>query len=193
MKLFLLLLILLGCDGIRPVAVFGPLGIVEKKDGSEFDTEHDRRIDDLEARQDKLEEIVEMQGQAINLLNQQFSDIEDANGIIQSTLNQILNDIVTLQLELSNLDIDLDNSISNLQSQLDILEQASEKNIVELIDPCGDGPGFDEILLKLGDGTYIAYFQSGNKRHLAVLSPGNYRTTDQQRCNFTITSNGDIL
>jgi len=63
---------------------------------------------------------------------------------------------------------------------------------IELIDPCGDGPGFDEVLLRLTDGRLVAYFEQGGNRFLSVISDGNYRTTDAQGCYFSV-SGGNVL
>lgn len=68
----------------------------------------------------------------------------------------------------------------------------SPYNIVGVIDPCGDGPGFDEILLQMQNGQLVAYFETGGNRFLSLLSNGNYRTTDQQSCNFSVL-NGAVL
>jgi len=57
--------------------------------------------------------------------------------------------------------------------------------IVELIDPCGNGPGFDEVLFRLSSGALVAWYKNLG---LAVLTPGTYRTTDKQRCTFTVHS-----
>jgi len=65
--------------------------------------------------------------------------------------------------------------------------------ILEIIDPCGDNPGqFDEVLFRLSSGEVVAYFEQGSKRFLTVLNPGNYRTTDTQNCNFTITEDMQV-
>ena len=65
--------------------------------------------------------------------------------------------------------------------------------IEELIDPCGDYPGYaDEIIIKTYSGALIAYFEDGGKRFLASLAPGNYKTTDKQKCNFTVTTGFEI-
>lgn len=61
-------------------------------------------------------------------------------------------------------------------------------SVVELINPCGDGPGFDEVLLRLANGSIIAHYADGNKQFLATIGPGNYVTTDGQSCHFTIDS-----
>lgn len=63
---------------------------------------------------------------------------------------------------------------------------------VETIDPCGDGPGFDEVILRTSDGQLIAYFEDGGKRFLTELVPGRYLTTDRQRCAFEVTEEGEI-
>lgn len=63
--------------------------------------------------------------------------------------------------------------------------------ILETIDPCGNGTGFDEILIKTNIG-YISYFEEGNKRFLAKLDIGSYRTTDQQACRFSVNVDGSI-
>lgn len=66
--------------------------------------------------------------------------------------------------------------------------------ITEVIDPCGDDPGkFDEVILKLYDNSYVAYFEDGGKRFLSVLEHGkSYQTTDSQNCKFKITVSGEF-
>lgn len=65
--------------------------------------------------------------------------------------------------------------------------------ITELIDPCGDNPNqFDEIILKLHDGSFVAYFENGSNRFLSTIGNGNYQTTDAQSCQFSITNNNEI-
>lgn len=62
--------------------------------------------------------------------------------------------------------------------------------VTELIDPCGDQAGFDEVLLRLANGTLIAYYSSGNGNNrvefLATIGPGNYQTTDSHHCQFMV-------
>jgi hypothetical protein len=58
-----------------------------------------------------------------------------------------------------------------------------------MIDPCGDGPGFDEVILRLGNGGLMAHFAGGgNLQFLTVLPDGNYITSDNQACYFTVAS-----
>lgn len=71
--------------------------------------------------------------------------------------------------------------------------EVSPYSIVEIIDPCGDNPGeFDEVLLRLYDGTLIAYFESGSDRFLSEIDQGNYRTTDEQECRFSVNSELEV-
>lgn len=65
--------------------------------------------------------------------------------------------------------------------------------VTELINPCGDGPGHDEVLLRLANGQIIAHYAGGgNLQFLAVLSPGSYVTTDSPACAFTLHANGTV-
>lgn len=89
-----------------------------------------------------------------------------------------------------NLDA-LQQLIADNQARISVLENAQD--IVEIIDPCGDKPGhFDEVVLKLENGTFLAYFESGSKRFLTILRNGYFRTTDVQRCSFRIL-NGQLI
>jgi hypothetical protein len=63
--------------------------------------------------------------------------------------------------------------------------------VLETIDPCGNGTGFDEVIIKTSSG-FIAYFEDGSKRFLAKLDVGSYRTTDQQACRFSVNVDGSI-
>ena len=62
--------------------------------------------------------------------------------------------------------------------------------IVNVINPCGDGQGHDEIILELSDGTFMAWYKNLG---LSLLEENKtYRTTDAQQCRFKIT-NGQVL
>lgn len=63
--------------------------------------------------------------------------------------------------------------------------------IVEIIDPCGQQHpnGYDEVILKLGNGKYLASFSdnaNGLNTRFGVLKPGSYVTTDGTNCHFII-------
>lgn len=74
-------------------------------------------------------------------------------------------------------------------------EPASEGdyNIVGIVDLCGDGPGFDEVLLRLSNGMLLAHFSSGSLQFLSSIGPGSYVTTDGQACYFTVTSDLEVV
>lgn len=67
---------------------------------------------------------------------------------------------------------------------------------IVILDPCGDAPGiYDEVILKLPDGTLLASFSdnaSGLNTRLSQLVPGSYVTSDNSLCYFTVHSNGTV-
>jgi hypothetical protein len=61
--------------------------------------------------------------------------------------------------------------------------------ITKIIDPCGkQGSGFNEVLLKLANDNIMAHFSSGANQFFALLTPGNYVTTDGTNCNFNVSN-----
>ncbi len=126
------------------------------------DDEQDSRIHELEKR-------VTAMGNAYAALSAQVQGLaedETANSVeiaqLQSSANLALAQLATLQQNV---------------------------HVTAIIDPCGDGPGFDEVILKTSAG-YMAYFESGSNRFLALIPAGSYRTTDASACPFTISTNG---
>jgi len=85
-----------------------------------------------------------------------------------------------------------DSSVEVLQSlivanQVRLAGLESNKSVSKIIDPCGDFPNnYDEVILQLSSGEFIAYFESRGKRFLSIIEDGNFTTTDRQRCRFTI-------
>lgn len=114
-------------------------------------------------------------------------------------------EIARLQNEIANLQIAIQEYISimdqadvNLQDSIDALtvrvaELETQLGVIEIIELCDDGPGYDEILLRLSDNTILAYFEIGSKRFLTRLIPGTYITTDGTNCLFTITDNYEVV
>lgn len=85
----------------------------------------------------------------------------------------------------------LEDTTADLQVQ--ITEEVLKTKVISFIDPCDDKPGaFDEVLLRAENGQLVAYFEQGGNRFLSILSPGNYRTTDSQACNFTVDANNQV-
>jgi len=167
MKLVLIIasLALIGCGDL-------------KKEIRRLQTERDQatsRINDLQAQIDALELSVSNNISARSALNIAVAAL-DANN--QTQINTLNAQISALQSQV------------NLQVQYIAVLQGYT-HIYAIINPCGDNPGFDEILLKTSQGL-LAYFEQGSNRFLSVLPDGNYQTTDQHRCKFSVF-NGEYV
>jgi hypothetical protein len=68
----------------------------------------------------------------------------------------------------------------------------SAYNIVQVYDPCGTDPGYNEVLLHLSNGSWLAHFTAGTAEYLTLLPAGNYQTADATGCRFTVDSAGAI-
>lgn len=116
-----------------------------------------------------------------------------------SEMQASLNELVTNMALLSQNETQNSTAISNLQTQTNLLlvqmaQISTGLRITELLDPCGDGAGYDEVLVRLSDGRLLAYFETGGNRFLAVLTNNAYyRTTDAQLCNFYVTVSGNVV
>jgi hypothetical protein len=61
--------------------------------------------------------------------------------------------------------------------------------IVDIVDPCGDGQGPDEVIMVMADGSFIAWYKNLG---FSVLEENKaYVTTDKQKCKFSV-SNGEV-
>lgn len=122
----------------------------------------------------------------IQMLEQMLIQNQGDMSLIMTTLND-------MRLEQESLSERIDYEQARITSmQLDLYNLMSQDGIVEFYDPCGDKSGkYDEILMKTRSGKWIAYFEETGKseRFLTILSPGgSYRTTDNQKCEFSIDS-----
>lgn len=64
---------------------------------------------------------------------------------------------------------------------------------VDAIQPCGAGPGYREVLLRLSNGQVLASLSNnaqGDMTRLAFLPDGMYMTTDSMSCRFSLSSSG---
>lgn len=136
------------------------------------DAEQDARLSELERRLNELQISFNSNVATINALSSLVSvldaaDYQDQIDAINAQISALQGQTVVIQTQVTTLSV--------------------QENIVEFIDPCGDGPGFDEVILKTSSGKFVAYFENGGDRFLTVITNGSYRTTDAQRCNFTVS------
>lgn len=136
----------------------------------------------------------ELTKKALGLKDDNDSELEDRVSALEQEVSQINTVLDSLQSQIDDGESDQD-TVEQLvalnQSRLAALETSSR--IAEIIDPCGDDPAnFDEVVLKTASGSFLAYFEQGGRRFLSELPDGNYRTTDRQRCRFSI-DNGVLI
>jgi uncharacterized coiled-coil protein SlyX len=116
------------------------------------------------------------QGQ-IDDLNGRVGELDKRLLIFQGELNTLDAAVTENGVSIDQLEInvnDLLNRVSDLESDV---------RIDAIQSPCPDS---DEVLVYLDDGRIMAYFETGNKRYLSILSSGTYRTTDNASCTFTV-------
>lgn len=138
-------------------------------------------------------------------LNDRMDEIESRVGTLEQTIQGDILDLETLSYIVTLLEDTVDeNNADQLAAVAALTSQAEEQQLAiddlilelavlqghtqidQIIDPCGDGSGYDEVVLKLTDGSFLAYFEQGSKRFLSIIPNGSYQTTDQQACSFTI-------
>lgn len=123
---------------------------------------------------------------------------------IEVRTNSNIESLVLLTNLLNDMDIQNTNSLIQIMSRIEDLESDTNTlfdnmlelrghSITKIIDPCGDSDGYDEVLLKIGSGQVLAYFENGGSRHLAVISTGSYSTSDGTNCRFEVSSEGAVL
>lgn len=66
-------------------------------------------------------------------------------------------------------------------------------SIVEIINPCGDNAGYDEVLFRLANGQILAHYAGGgNLQFLTLIGAGSWVTTDSSACHFTVSAAGVV-
>jgi hypothetical protein len=75
-----------------------------------------------------------------------------------------------------------------------VLDGTSTYSVAQIIDPCGPTLGeFDEVILKLQNGSLMAHYSHGNDQFLTLLEPDrHYVTTDDQSCYFYVDVNNNV-
>lgn len=72
---------------------------------------------------------------------------------------------------------------------------SSPYDTVGIVDPCGAQTSWDEVFLRLRNGLLVASFSSnvnGDNTRFSILRAGNYLTTDQTGCYFSVDIFGQI-
>lgn len=134
-------------------------------------TENDSRLNDIEQRLDTLESSVAANISAMNDLGEELEQSQSDFTAVMDNLQEQIDEQVT---------------------QIAVLN--GYNNIVEYLNPCNDGVGYDELLLRMSNGKVVAYFESGNNRFLSELIPNTfYQTTDSQHCVFRVDINGNLI
>jgi len=118
------------------------------------------------------------------------NELSQADEYLQEQIDALLSSVGELYSLVGSIEADQDTLSQDIAlNVLKLAELESNDSIVEFVDPCGDNPNkFDEILMVTSTGKYVAYFESGGERFLTVLPNGSYRTTDAQKCNFSIVN-----
>jgi hypothetical protein len=68
-------------------------------------------------------------------------------------------------------------------------------SVVAVIDPCGPSGGFDEVFLRLANGTVVASFSddaAGQNTRLSILIDGTFETSDGTNCVFTVATDTSV-
>ena len=129
------------------------------------------------------------QNERLELIEGDLDELEASYDSIINELNFLSEQNQLTQTQINNTQIILENIIS------DITQIKTGTTIDFVIDPCGDHPNhYDEVVLKLSSGEYLAYFEASGRRFLTVLEQNViYETTDKQKCRFYINSNNNLV
>lgn len=69
----------------------------------------------------------------------------------------------------------------------------SAYSIIDVLLPCGAGGGYDEVLLRLGDGRILGHFTEGTREFLSILKPGSYITASIPACYFSVDATNNLF
>lgn len=150
---------------------------------------------DARERKDRAEAIGRLQYELETLDNTTENTANDLRIQIAALQNQQLLAYTMQQAELNSVNA----TVAAMQAQANANQAAITAlqlnvTVAGMIDPCGkSSSGYDEVLMRLSDGKVVAYFESGNSRHLSVLETGvRYQTGDLQACQFQVNAVGQI-
>lgn len=171
---------------------------------------------------DTLSQTVQDAITAAIVLEGRVAAVEGSSSLLQLSTTQITDHLIYLNGELNtqfaNIDVgitnletamqDVNTAVSSLESNVTVLQaQVSSSlvsiatlqgynNIVSIKDPCGAQGAYNEVLLKLSNGKYLASFSetaNGLNTRFVLLTDGNFRTTDGSGCYFTVSGSGTVI
>ena len=148
-------------------------------------------VHELQADVDQLQRENSEQQTEIDALNARLLALESSIAVDIAVLQAT---DTTLQNQINNMQTAINNQLVQLTTlQASVLQLQAADNVNMLLDPCGNAPGFDEVLLRMTSGKVVAYFESSGKRFLSVLTPNQaYVTTDGSNCQFSVDSAGNL-
>lgn len=145
--------------------------------------------------------ILSLQSQ-VNLINTILPTLADQASVLalQTALAQTNTDLASLTTRVGVLEAQIGSPITGLQSivnnnTLQITQLINNHNVTKIVDPCGNGPGYDEVFFRTSSGKLIASFSdnaSGLNTRFSELPPGSYQTTDGTSCHFTVNPDMSI-
>lgn len=175
-----------------------------------------RRVDNLENQnltilnqisqneveiQNNVSMISTLQSQ-VSLINSILPTLADQSAItaLQASLLTANSSITSLTARVTSLESQIGSPTTGLQAivnnnTVQIAQLMNNHNVTKLVDPCGNGPGYDEVFFRTSSGKLIASFSdnaSGLNTRFSELVPGTYNTTDGTSCNFTVNNDLSI-
>jgi hypothetical protein len=165
--------------------------------GGARDNNQDDELDDHQDQIDAIKQrisILEGQNSALlAMINTNTNDIALINSLIPTLANQV--DVDLLEARVDSLESQIGTPVTGLQSivtqnTVEIFQLQNNHNIAKVVDPCGNGLGFDEVFLKTNKNKIIASFSDNasglNTRFSEIPVGGPYNTTDGTGCSFTV-------
>lgn len=150
------------------------------------DADQDDRMDkNDEKNREQDEKIAALSLQNEGLIHS-ITDLSQELEIIQDNVEDNSADITSLTALIAGLQTQVNTNIVSIAA----LDSTTTSSITQIIDPCGNGAGYDEVILKTRNGQYLAYFENGSQRYLTKLEIGSYITTDGTGCRFSLTASG---
>jgi len=144
-----------------------------------------KRIQDLESENSFTKWSIDLLQDAVNTLNLTIPSLANALDLIA-----LENRIAVLEGQIGTPVVGLQSVVTN--NTIQILQLQSNHNVTKLIDPCGNGAGYDEIFLRTSTGKIIASFSDSasglNTRFSELIAGGPYATTDGTGCTFSVVA-----